>query len=406
MNSDHLFIYENIPELVTLSGAVQKKGRHPTEEDLGIIRNASLVVDTASSTIEWVGTSAELPKSFETVINRQSGEGVWFPELVECHTHLIFAGLRHHDYALRATGKSYLEIASRGGGILSTLTHTRKASMEELVQGAASELDRFQKYGVGTVEIKSGYGLSLESELKILNCVKALQEFTSVNLIPTFMPAHATPPEFKGKTDDYVNVICSEWLPTVAKEELATFFDVFIEEGFFTLAQAQKMCAKAKELGFGIKLHVDQFNNLGGTSLGLEIGATSLDHLEHVNENQIAAFAKAETVAVLLPGASLYTKIPYPPARKLLDAGARVALSTDYSPGTCPSRNLPLMTTLACSQMGMTIAEAIVGVTYNAAAALGLEDDFGSIQVGKPFRVCQFKAPSFEVLPYCFGEME
>jgi imidazolonepropionase len=296
-------------------------------------------------------------------------------------------------------------VASEGGGILRTLAYTREATPEELLEQAAAELERFQQYGVGTIEIKSGYGLSWESELKILECIQKLQETSSVAIVPTFLPAHATPPEYRGKTDQYVDLICQEWIPAVAEKELATFFDVFIENGYFDLAQAEKLCRAALEHDFKLKLHCDQFTEMGGTALGVELGAQSVDHLDQVSDAGIQRVAGSDTVAVLCPGASLFTGTPFPRARQLIDAGARVALSTDFNPGTCPSRNLPLMTTIACSQMKMTVAEAIAAVTYNAAAALGMEGDLGSLEVGKAFRACQLKAESFEILPYCFGEL-
>lgn len=407
MNTEHLLLYENISQCVTLKGVAAKEGRHPTEADLGVIENAAVVVDTQSNQIEWVGQTTALPDHYKDIVNVYSGEAeIWLPELVECHSHLIHAGERHHDFALRTQGKTYQEIAAEGGGILTTIAFTREASLEMLVTAAHAELERFQRYGIGAIEIKSGYGLSLESEVKILECIKALQGLTSVALIPTFMPAHAVPPEFKGRADDYVNVVCKEWIPEVAQRKLAKYFDVFIEEGFFNLSQTRKLCEAALAHGFKLKLHSDQFTSLGGTELAVELGAQSVDHLEQVSDTSIAKLAGSKTVGVLCPGASLFTGTCYAPARKLIDAGARIALSSDYNPGTCPSRNLPLMTTIACSQMKMTVAESLAAVTYNAAAALGLEKTLGSIEVGKQFRTCQLKASSYEVLPYCFGELE
>lgn len=402
-----LFLYENITQCLTLQGVANKRGRKPTEEDLGIIENASVVVDPDANVIVWVGPAAALPDEYDAIVNRADCErSVWLPELVECHTHLIYGGQRHHDYALRAKGMTYQQVAEQGGGILSTIIWTRETSLQELIEGGAAELERFQKYGVGCIEVKSGYGLDLETEIRLLEAVRELQKQDSVILVPTFMPAHATPPEFRGRTDEYVDVICREWLPEIASRKLARFFDVFVEDGYFSVEQARKLCRAAKEHGFGLKLHVDQFKDLGGTALAVEVGATSCDHLDNASDAGIAKLAESETVAVLAPGASLYTGTPYPPARKLIDRGARVALTTDYNPGTCPSRNLPLMTTLACSQMKMTVPEAIAAVTYNAAAALGMEDTLGALAPGRPFRVCQLKADSYEALPYCFGELE
>ncbi len=407
MDHSNLIVYENITQCLTLKGVADKKGRHTKEEDLGVINNAAAVVDGANDKFVWIGPSHELPALYNDVVNRYSSEGeIWLPELVECHTHLIYGGTRYGDYADRCRGRTYQDIAAAGGGILSTIQHTRSAELSNLKEAALAELERFQKYGVGVVEIKSGYGLTLESELKILECIQQLREDTSVRLVSTFMPAHAIPPEFKGRGDAYVDEIVSEWIPEVAANKAAEFFDVFVEDGFFSVDQARKLCTAAKEAGLKLKLHCDQFKDIGGVSLSLELGATSIDHLDNSSDESVELVAKSDTVAVLLPGASLFTGTPYAPARKLIDAGARVALSTDFNPGTSPTRNLPLMTTIACSQMKMTVAEAIAGITYNAAAALDLQDTYGSLQVGRPFRVCQLKAESYEILPYSFGELE
>lgn len=405
MKTDHLVLYHNIDQVVTLSGVAQKQGRHPKEEDMGIIEDANMVVDSETNVIVWVGPSKKMPLEFGEIINAYPGTGeLWIPELIECHTHLVHSGERHHDYALRAKGKTYQQIAEEGGGILTTLRATRGTPLSQLVSQGQEELERFQKYGVGTIEIKSGYGLTLESELRMLEAVRALQDSSGVVLIPTFLPAHMTPPEFKGRTDEYVDAICKEWIKEVSRLKLAAFFDCFIEDGFFNLAQTKKLLEAALSEGLKLKLHADQFTDLGGVALGVDLGATSIDHLECISEVNIQKLAKSETVAVLCPGASLFTGTRFAPARKLLDAGARVALSTDFNPGTCPSRNLPLMTTIACSQMGMTIPEALVGVTYSAAAALGLEGQLGSLEIGKQFRVCHLNQSSYEALPYCFGE--
>lgn len=406
MKIDSLLIYENISQCATLSGVAKKNGRFPVIEDLDVIENASVVVSTEDQRIEWVGEARQLPDIYSSVVNRYPCEGeLWIPELVECHTHLIYSGQRYNDYALRASGRTYQEIAAAGGGILSTIIPTRAAPMADLIESAVAHLDRFQKWGVGTIEAKSGYGLTLESELKILETIQALSERTTVMLVPTFMPAHAIPPEYKGRADDYVKDIVDTWIPEVARRKLARFFDVFVEGGFFDARQSRILCEAAKASGLGLKLHTDQFTDIGGTDVALELGAASCDHLDFVSEKNIRALGEKETVAVLLPGASLYMGTRYPPARALIDAGARVAISTDFNPGTCPTRNLPLMTTLACSQMKMTVAEAIAGITYNAAAALGLESKIGSIEKGKAFRVCQLNIDSVEAIPYLFGEL-
>ena len=247
MNTDNLIVYTNISQVLTLEGVAKKEGRHTEEKDLGIIENATVVVDTSTGEILWIGSSQTLPSEYQNAANTKPSEGmVWIPELVECHTHLVYAGNRHHDYALRSQGKTYQQIASQGGGILSTLNETRKASLDELVQKAEQELDYFQSYGVGVVEIKSGYGLTLDQELKILECIEKLTSKTSIHLVATFMPGHMTPPEFKGKTDEYIDVVCREWIPEVAKKKLAAFFDVFVEQGYFSVDQTRKLCDSAR----------------------------------------------------------------------------------------------------------------------------------------------------------------
>lgn len=405
MRTEHLVLYHNIDQVLTLEGVAKKEGRQTTESDLGLIEDANIVVNSETNLIEWIGPSKKMPLEYGEIVNAYAGSGeLWMPELVECHTHLVYSGDRTHDYALRASGKTYQQIAEEGGGILTTLKSTRETPLQNMVVNGQSELERFQRYGVGTIEVKSGYGLTLESECRMLEAVRALQETSSMNLVPTFLPAHMTPPEFKGRTDEYVETICREWIPEVSRLKLARFFDVFIEEGFFNLLQTKKMLDAALSHGFKLKLHADQFTDLGGVSLGVELGAVSIDHLEQISEKNIKVLANSKTVGVLCPGASLFTGTPYAPARKMIDEGARIALSTDFNPGTCPSRNLPLMTTIACSQMKMTVPEAIAAITYNAAAALDLQNELGTLEAGKQFRVCHLSQTSYEALPYCFGE--
>lgn len=401
-----MILYKNIKQVLSLAGVRKKKGRKPTTEDLGIVDNACIAVNQ-NNEILWVGKNEDFPSDrIQVEETLDCSNEVWLPGLVECHTHLVFAGSRWSDYQLRCEGKTYKDIAEKGGGILSTIRPTRAASISELVSQALPHIEYMENLGVSALEIKSGYGLSFESEIKILETILELRKKTRVILIPTFLPAHALPPEFKNKRQDYVEAICKEWLPYVAQHRLAHFFDAFIEEGFFTKSEAQQMAETALAFGLKVKFHTDQFTDQGGTSLGLELKCQSLDHLEKVSEENIKKIGNSETVAVLCPGASLFTHYDFPPARKLINAGSRVAISTDFNPGTCPSRNLLLMTTLACSQMGMTIEESIAGITYNAAAALGIEERIGTIEVGQIFKVARFKTESYQSIPYSFGEIE
>jgi imidazolonepropionase len=395
-------VYEHIKQLLTLQGAKHKQGRHTEEADLSIIEDAAVVVDAGS--IAWLGKRSELPSQFSHAPRVRATGSVWIPALVECHTHLVFAGDRALDFSKRCGGMTYQQIASSGGGILSTVKHTREASSKQLLERAKRSLHAFAERGVACVEIKSGYGLSLESELKILETIQRLQKESPLELIPTFLPAHAIPPEFKGRTHDYVSEICKTWIPEVSRRGLAVFFDVFLEDGYFNARETRTLCEKALEHGLKIKLHADQFTDQKGAELAVALHAQSCDHLENVSPEGIRALAKSNTVAVLAPGASLFTGTAYPPARALIDAGAQVALTTDFNPGTCPSHSLPLMMTLACTQMQLTLAEALVAATFNAAAALGKTDGYGTIEVGKPVRVWQVEAQTYQEIAYAFGE--
>ncbi|MEZ4751828.1 MAG: hypothetical protein R3B54_14710 [Bdellovibrionota bacterium] len=290
-----LVLYEEISQLLTLEGVAKKDGRHPEKNDLGCVENASMVVDADSNLILWAGKGTDLPDKYHNLTHRFSGKGqVWIPELVECHTHLIYGGTRHHDFALRCEGKTYQEIAAAGGGILTTMNATREAPGEQLVEHAVKDLARFQKFGIGTLEIKTGYGLTLESELRALQVIHALSEQAAMILVPTFLPAHATPPEYKSRTDAYVDLICAEWLPEVAASGLASFFDVFVEDGYFSPQQARKLFESALDRGLKLKVHSDQFTSLGGTRLGIELGAYSIDHLDHVSKEDIRAFGESK----------------------------------------------------------------------------------------------------------------
>jgi imidazolonepropionase len=395
-------VFENIRQCLTLQGAEANQGRHPTEEDLGVIEDAAVVVE--DEVVRWVGSKRDLPIEYSQEKRVSAGGRVWLPSLVECHTHLVFAGSRAGDFAKRCRGMSYQEVAKAGGGILSTVAHTREATKETLLRNAQIGLSAFESRGVGCLELKSGYGLTLESELKLLEVVQELQKYTKTDLLPTFMPAHAVPPEFLGKSSNYVDAICSEWIPEVARRKLAVFFDVFVEEGYFSVKQARQLCAKALESGFKLKLHADQFSSLAGAQLGVELGAVSCDHLENISEQGIEKMARSSTVAVLAPGASLFTSTAYAPARRLIDEGAIVALSTDFNPGTCPSHSLPLMMTIACAQLKLTIPEVLVATTLNAARALGREKSWGCIAPGRAFSVWQVAVQSYEEIPYSFGE--
>ncbi len=326
------------------------------------------------------------------------------PGLVDPHTHIVFGGERSEEYAMRAAGKPYLEIARAGGGIKSTMRATRAATFDSLVQSGLERLDRLLSFGVTTAEVKSGYGLDLDSELKILRVIRALNRQHAIELVPTFLGAHTIPPEYLERRAAYVELVIDEMLPAVAAEGLAEFCDVFVEDGAFTVDEATEIFAQAKTLGLKSKLHADQLSCTNGAELAAAVGATSADHLEHMSDAGIAAMAAAQTVAVLLPGASLFlNQAKDPPVRRLIESGVPIALATDCNPGTCMTENLLLMLTLGMSRYGLSPVEALSAVTSGAALALDRASTAGSIQVGRQADLAIFNVDSITKLPYHFG---
>ncbi|MEE2756814.1 MAG: imidazolonepropionase [Myxococcota bacterium] len=326
------------------------------------------------------------------------------PGLIDCHTHIVHGGDRSHEYALRAAGRSYLEIAASGGGIKSTVRATRQASIDALVRLARPRLDRLLDRGVTAVEIKSGYGLSCDSELKILEAIKRLDSEYRINIVATFLGAHTIPSEYSGQRDDYVKLVIEEMLPAVAAGGLADFCDVFVEKSAFTVEEAEKILHAAQQVGLKPKLHADQLSFGGGAELAGRVSATSADHLEYVSGDGIKSMRDAGTVAVLLPGASLFLgDNENAPARRLIDGGVSVALATDCNPGTCMTENLHLMMTLAMSRLKMSAEEVFRAVTSNAAKAIGLESSCGYLREGRRADIAIFEAKTLADLPYQMG---
>lgn len=382
----------NIGSCVTLDKTCGK-------DRLGLISDAAVAI--SRNTIEWVGPKTKLPKSYQGSHAIDVGGALVTPGLVDCHTHIAFAGSRADEFFMRLEGKSYEEIAEAGGGIWNTVSSTRKATNKDLQILMQSRLDRFRSYGVTTVEIKSGYGLSTEKELSILRDIGDLKH--AVDTVPTFLGAHTVPPEFDGKRQEYVRLVCEEMIPAVAKEKLASACDVFCDKGAFTLQETLAILSRAKEYGLGLKAHADQLTHQGATEALAKMGALSVDHLEHVSEAGIHALAKSSTVGVLLPGAVFFLgKQTYPPARKLIESGVRVALSTDCNPGTSYTENFPLMMSFAAIELKMTAEEIWEAVTKNAAQALGLEDR-GMIQKGKRADLVVWEADDYREVPYHYG---
>jgi imidazolonepropionase len=352
--------------------------------------------------ILWVGPERELPAAYGTAERVDAGGRLVIPGLIDCHTHLAFAGWRADEFAQRIQGRSYLEIARAGGGIASTVRHTRAASEEELVGRAAGFLEEMSALGITTVECKSGYGLDEETELKLLRVYRRLARDHSVRLVPTFLGAHMVPPEFQNNREGYVELLTERLIPGIAGDKLAKFCDVFVEESAFSVAEARRILRAGQDAGLRSKLHADQLTNGAGAELAGEVGAVSADHLECISERGIAALREAGVVAVSLPLAALYLRRQPMPARRLIDSGVAVAVATDFNPGTAPSYHLPLALTLACTLQRMTPAEALKGATEYAARAVGLEAEIGSLEPGKAADFAVVDAPDVDHWLYHF----
>jgi imidazolonepropionase len=335
-------------------------------------------------------------------------DGVLMPGFVDSHTHAIFGRPRYDEQELRATGASYMEIAARGGGIHASVRDLRTRPQEELVALARGRLARLAASGVTTVEVKSGYGLTVDDELKMLRVIRELSESMPMRIVPTFLGAHEIPLEFRGegaRRSEYVDLIVHDMLPVVAREKLARFADVFCEPGVFGPAETRRILTAARALGFGLKLHADELEPSGGAELAVELGATSADHLAAISDAGVRALAASETVATLLPGTMFFLGRPrQAPARALIDGGAAIALATDFNPGTSPTTNFPLVLTLGVSQLHLTVAEAVIAATVNGAAALGISERVGQIAPGFSADLALYAVEDVRELPYWYGD--
>lgn len=325
------------------------------------------------------------------------------PGLVDAHTHLVFGGWRENEFGLKLHGASYLEILAMGGGILSTVKSTRTASEEALRDKARDALWEMLSYGVTAVEAKSGYGLDLDTELKQLRVIRSLQAEMPLDLAPTFMGAHALPPEYKEKREEYIRLLCEEWIPQLAQEKLAEFCDVFCEKGVFTAEESRRILEAGKRHGLTPKIHADEIEAIGGTELTAELGAISAEHLIACRESGIQAMAKGGTIACLLPMTSFYLGADFAPARAMIEAGVPVAVASDFNPGSCPGLNLQLAMTMACLKYRLTPEEMLTAVTLNGATAINRADKLGSLEVGKQADLVIWQAEALEYLPYRLG---
>ena len=354
-----------------------------SDQAYGAIRDGAIAV--CGDRIAWVGRRQQIPTEAINSLTVKSAQGRWLtPGLIDCHTHLVYAGSRAAEFEQRLQGMSYAEVANAGGGIVSTVRMTRAATIDELVEQARPRLSALTREGVTTVEIKSGYGLDMDTEMNMLRAARALQEPDSVDVRTTFLGAHALPPEYVGRADDYIDFVCAEVMPAVAAAGLADAVDVFCESIGFSATQSERVLTTAVALGLPVKMHAEQLSDMGGAALAARFGALSADHLEYLSADGIAAMAAAGTVAVLLPGAFYFLReTQLPPINALRAAGVPIAISTDSNPGSSPVCSLLLMLSMACTYFRMTPEEALAGVTRHAAQALGLGDEVGTLTAGK-----------------------
>lgn len=331
--------------------------------------------------------------------------GMVFPTYCDSHTHLVFAASREREFVDRINGLSYEEISKRGGGILNSAEKLQKSTEEELYESALNRLNNLIKLGTGAIEVKSGYGLTLEAELKMLRVIRRLEKNTEVSIKSTFLGAHALPKEYKNNKDGYMDLVINEMLPKVASEDLADYVDIFCEKGYFTIEDTKRLLEAAKKYGLQGKTHVNQFNSIGGVQASIELGALSVDHLEEMKDHDFEALKNSDCMPTILPSCSFFLGIPYGPANKMIEKGLPVALASDYNPGSTPSGNMNFISSLGCIQMKMTPEKVINATTINTAYAMGLEKELGSICVGKKANIfITQNIPSYSYLPYNFGE--
>jgi len=408
-------LIDNAGQLLTLASPGGPK-RGEAMRDLGLVADGAVAV--CDGRIMAVGSSAELRRAIRAAKHLDAAGGIVMPGFVDPHTHLVWAGDRADEFEMRIAGASYMEIMAAGGGIMNTVRRTRAAGLDDLVTQTWLRLERMLAYGTTTVEIKTGYGLDVEGELKQWRAIRQLQAQTPATLVPTFLGAHAVPAEYQGRDDEYVDLVIHEMLPAIAREAsrgpiaapnrmseaMPVFCDVFCEDGAFSLDQSRRILEAAKASGLRAKIHVDEFKPLGGTRLAVELGAISADHLVCTPPDEIELLAHSDVVAVALPGTPFgLGHHDYTPARAILDADGALALATDCNPGTCWCESMQLVIALACRYLRLTPAEAISAVTINAAHAVGLGRDVGSLEPGKRADLIILAAPSYTHLGYRFG---
>lgn len=398
-------LINNANEVLTMESDVKLPRRREQMSELGLKKEVSVLIE--GDRIAMIAPLDEIKQEYPHLVNDAEvidAQGkIVMPGLVDCHTHLVHGGTREHELNMRLAGRSYMDIMNAGGGIHYTTTKTREASFNELYNKTVQHLNEFLRHGVTTVEAKSGYGLDLENEIKQLQVVKKLQEEHVVDIVSTFMGAHAVPKEFKGNEDEFVKIIIEQMIPKVAVLGLAEFNDVFCEKGVFTPAQSRLILEAGKAYGLTPKIHADEIEPYEGAELAAEVGAISAEHLLVASDEGIAAMAKAGTIAVLLPGTAFFLRAPYARGRLMVDSGVPVAISTDFNPGSSPTISLPFIQNLACMNMGMTMEEVLCATTINAAHAIKRADQVGTLEKGKQADVLILDVPNYKQLQYFYG---
>lgn len=404
------FIVHNAGQLITCaSNGIAKRGSAMLE--VGLIEDGAVAVRDGK--IVGVGGSEEVLREFDSANALDAGGRVVCPGFVDPHTHIVFAGDRLSEFELKIKGADYLKILENGGGIISTVGQTRKASLEALVEQSRTRLDKMLACGTTTVEIKTGYGLDTATEMKMLDAIAELDKTHAIDIVPTFLAAHAIPPEFKDNADEYVDLLCGEMLPKAWDWYVASHFfgkkipffaDIFCEKSAFNFQQSERILKTAKALWFGLKAHVDEFTNLGGSRLAIELGAVSIDHLDEISDEEIGMLAKSDTVGIITPTVNFnFGSSEFANARKLIDEGCAIALSTDYNPGSAPCPSQPMAMAIACRYQKLLPSEALNAATINAAFAIGLGDRTGSIEVGKDADILILDCSDYREIAYEFG---
>ena len=395
----------NANEVITMASEVQGPRTKEAMREIEVRRRVSVL--TVDGRIAGVAPledlHAEFPHLIDSAVLIDASGKVVMPGLIDCHTHLVHGGTREDEFQKRLEGMGYMEIMNEGGGIHTTVHRTREASFEELYEKAYGHLDDFLRHGVTTVEAKSGYGLNWENEKKQLLVAKALQERHPVDIVSTFMGAHAVPAEFRGHGEAFVEEVIQHMIPQVAEEGLAEFNDVFCEKGVFTPDQARRILEAGEGYGLTPKIHADELEPYGGAELAANVGAISAEHLRIASERGIREMAKAGVTAVLLPGTAFFLQLPYARGRNMIDAGVPVAISTDFNPGSSPTTSLPFIQNLACINMGMTVEEVLAATTINAAHAINRGKEIGSLERGKRADILILDVENYKQLQYFYG---